>query len=234
MLLGEQQEQGVIDLRPGEDATWLVRENRNLMIGRVRHLLKDLDHRNVVINSIHWALARNGLAEERRLSQFALHGEGSGQKIVGRVLAKGLAGDEMGERVYLVVDGIDGRVHHMEFKDPARIKEVARDMIVEAGPAVSGPRPGDRNIAANASEDDGLYRPSQHLERVRDSLERRGKDPEAFVRSHVRRLEALRRAGHVERIDADNWKIPKDIVGRGQAYDLSQGGDGLRTDALSY
>src|SRR5215471_17349035 len=38
MLLGEQREQGVIDLRPGEGATWLVRENRNLMIGRVKQL----------------------------------------------------------------------------------------------------------------------------------------------------------------------------------------------------
>src|SRR5579863_4560172 len=38
MLLSEQQEQGVIDLRPGEGATFLVRENRNLMISRVRHL----------------------------------------------------------------------------------------------------------------------------------------------------------------------------------------------------
>jgi hypothetical protein len=28
-------------------------------------------------------------------------------------------------------------------------------------------------------------------------------DPEAYVRCHVRRLEALRRAGHAERIDAD-------------------------------
>src|SRR3984893_15457366 len=38
MLLSEQQEQGVIDVRHGEGATFLVRENRNLMIGRVRHL----------------------------------------------------------------------------------------------------------------------------------------------------------------------------------------------------
>ena len=37
MLLSEQHEQGVIDLRPGEGAT-SVRENRNLMIGRVRFL----------------------------------------------------------------------------------------------------------------------------------------------------------------------------------------------------
>ena len=72
-------------------------------------------------------------------------------------------------------------------------------MIVEAAPVVSGPRPADRNIASNAAEDDGLYRPSRHLERIRDSFERQGKDPEAFVRSHVRRLEALRRAGQVEK-----------------------------------
>jgi type IV secretory pathway VirD2 relaxase len=256
LLLAEQQEQGVIDLRPGEGATFLVRENRNLMIGRVRHLerygvatelepgrwalsdraeqvLKDLDHRNEVINTIHRALTKNGLAEERGVGQFALHGEGSGQKIVGRVLAKGLAGDEMSERVHLIVDGIDGRVHHIEFKDPSRIEEVGRDMIIEAAPVVSGPRPADRNVAANAADDDGIYRPSRHLERIRDSFERQGKDPEAFVRSHVRRLEALRRAGLVERIDADNWKVPKDIVERGQAYDLSQGGDGLRIRTLS-
>jgi len=78
----------VIDLRPGEGATFLVRENRNLVIGRVQHLqrygiatelepgrwylsdrgkqvLKDLDHRNEAINSIHRALTKNGLAEER-------------------------------------------------------------------------------------------------------------------------------------------------------------------------
>jgi hypothetical protein len=200
---------------------------------RAEQVLKDLDHRNEAINSIHQALTRNGLAEERGVGQFALHGEGLGEKIVGRVLAKGLAGDEMGERVYLLVDSIDGRVHHMEFKDPSRIEQVRRDMIVEAAPVVSGPRPADRNIAGNAREDNGIYRPSRHLERIRDSFERQGKDPEAFVRSHVRRLKALRRAGLVERVDADNWKVPKDIVERGQAYGLSKGGDGLRILTLS-
>lgn len=34
-------------------------------------------------------------------------------------------------------------------------------------------------------------------------------------------------------IDADNRKVPKDFVARGQAYDLSQGGDGLTIPALS-
>ncbi|MBV8747934.1 MAG: DUF3363 domain-containing protein, partial [Xanthobacteraceae bacterium] len=199
---------------------------------RAEQVLKDLEHRAEIINTIHQALAKNGLAEERGVGQFALHGEGPGHKVVGRVLAKGLAGDEMGEHVHLIVDGIDGRVHHIEFKDPTRIEEVGRDMIVEAAPIVSGPRPADRNIAGNAA-DDGIYRPGQHIERIRDNFERQGKDPEAFVRSHVRRLEALRRAGLVERVDANNWRVPKDLLARGQAYDLSQGGDGLRVRTLS-
>ncbi len=38
MLQTEQREQGIIDLRPGEGATYLVHENRGLMIGRVKHL----------------------------------------------------------------------------------------------------------------------------------------------------------------------------------------------------
>ncbi|WP_376703423.1 DUF3363 domain-containing protein [Mesorhizobium sp. ISC25] len=80
------------------------------------------------------------------------------------------------------------------------------------------PRAADRNISSVAGED-GIYRPSQHLEAIRETFLRQGKDPDAFVRFHVRRLEALRRAGHVERIDEDHWRIPKDLSERGIAYD---------------
>jgi hypothetical protein len=124
-------------------------------------------------------------------------------KIVGRMLDKGLGGDEMGERVRLVIDGVDGRVHHIEM-DATCAEEVGRGMIVVAGP---GPRAADRNIIDVAGEG-GVYRPSQHLERARAAIDRIGGDPEAFVRSLVRRLEALRRAGHAERIDADHWCVP--------------------------
>jgi hypothetical protein len=129
----------------------------------------------------------------------------------------------LSERVYLVVDGIDGRSITWSSRTRAGSRGVGQGMIVEVAPVVSYPRPADGNIAANAEENDGVYRPSRHLERIRDSFERQGKDSEAFVRSHVRRLEALRRAGHVERIDADHWKIPYDIVERGQGHDLSSG-----------
>jgi hypothetical protein len=194
----------VIDLRPGEGATWLVRENRNLMIGRVRHLarygvatelepgrwalsdrseqvLKDLDHRTEVINTIHRALMKNGLAEERGVGQFALHGEGSGETIVGRVLARGLAGDETGEQVHLIVDGIDGRVHHIEFKDPNGIEEVG-------GTWSSTPPPLSRvqdRLTATSLQMRPTAMASRHLERIHDSFERQGKDPEVSIRSRT-------------------------------------------------
>jgi hypothetical protein len=50
-----------------------------------------------------------------------------------------------------------------------------------------------------------------------------GGDYDAYVESHVRRLEALRRAGIVERVDADRWQIPDGFEARAQAYDAGQG-----------
>ena len=245
-LLAEQRDQGAVDLRPFEGASYLIRENRTLMAGRVKRLeryglateaepgrwlladsteatLRQLGERSDVIKKMHRALADHGLAEARGIGQYVLHGSLKDHSVVGRVVAKGLAGDEMGERIYLVIDGVDGRVHHLEFADPAGIEEVRRGMIVEAVPPVSVPRSADRNIAVNANEEGGVYRPSQHLERITDRFEQQHKDPKAFVHLHARRLEALRRAGHVERIDDDHWRVPKDLVARGQAYDLSQG-----------
>jgi hypothetical protein len=256
MLIAERTDEGIVDLRPGDGQSYLARQNRPLLIDRVKRLerfglaretepgcwyisdrteeiLKALGARTDIINTVHRALADHGLGEARGVDQYAFHGSGGGEKVVGRVIGKGLAGDEMGERVYLVVDGVDARVHHMEFADPARLDEVRRGMIVEAAPTVSSPRRSDRNIAIVAEDGTGIYKPSRHVELIRDSFERQGKDPEAFVRFHVRRLEALRRAGHVVRIDENHWRIPKDIVDRGMAHDLSRGGDGLQVRTLS-
>jgi type IV secretory pathway VirD2 relaxase len=255
MLIAEQRDQGVIDLRPGEGSSYLLRENRHLMISRAKRLehyglvtetepgrwvitgeaeaaLNELGERVDIIKTMHRALADSGLDEERGVSQYVPHGSRTAEPVIGRVLAKGLAGDEMGERVYLVVDGVDGRVHHLEFADPARIDDVRRGMVVETAPMIARPRAADLNIA-DMTDEAGIYRPSVHLERARQRIDRIGGDPEAFVRSHVRRLEALRRARHAERLDANTWRVPADIGERGMWYDLSRGGDGLGVRTLS-
>jgi type IV secretory pathway VirD2 relaxase len=255
MLIAEQQGKEFSDLRPDQDMRETFRQNRALLIERARKLermglateietgkwivspkaepaLRELGERGDIIKTMHRALEREGLAEDRHLARYVLHRENAAERIVGRVLDKGLGGDEMGERVRLVIDGVDGRVHHIEM-DAARAEDVGRGMIVVAGSTPPGPRAADRNILDIAGQG-GVYRPSEHLERARTAIDRIGGDPEAFVRSHVRRLEALRRAGHAERIDADHWRVPADLSERGQAYDLARDRANIRISVLSH
>lgn len=258
MLAAEQSERGVVDLRPGEGASYLVRDNQAALIGRVRTLeryglaseiepgrwqvkdraetvMKELGERNDIIKTMHRALADHGLADERGPTQYVRHGSGITEPIVGRVLDKGLSGDEMSDRLHLVIDGVDGRTHYVETSDTARLDEVKRGHIValDPSPAVPQPRAADINIRDIAERNGGIYRPSEHLETARPKIERVNGDPHAFVRSHVRRLEALRRAGHVERVHADEWKIPTDLVERGIAYDSPDRGKDFSVRILS-
>jgi type IV secretory pathway VirD2 relaxase len=186
MLIAEQQGREFSDLRPDQDMRDTFRQNRALLIERARKLgrmglaseietgkwivspkaeptLRELGERGDIIKTMHRALEREGLAEDRHPARDVLHRENVTERITGRVLDKGLGGDEMGERVHLVIDGVDGRVHHIEM-DAARAEEVGRGMIVMAGSAPPGPRAADRNIIDVAGEG-GVYRPSQHLER---------------------------------------------------------------------
>jgi hypothetical protein len=198
---------------------------------RAESVLRDLGDRGDIIKTMHQALDREGLAEKRSILTYAIHRQELTEPIVGRVLDKGLGSDELGERVRLVIDGVDGRLHHVEM-EAARGEEVGRGMIVAIGSGPAGPRAADFNISTVAGET-GVYRPSVHLQQARASIDHQGGDPEAFVRSHVRRLEALRRAGIVERIDVDHWRVPADLPERGQAYDQAWNGRNIRIDILS-
>jgi hypothetical protein len=246
LLIAEQQANSefAADLRPDKDMLETARRNRALLIARARKLesmglatevevgrwsisaraeptLREMGERGDIIKTMHRALADHGLADERGAAQYVNHGKQITEPVVGRVLAKGLAGDELGDRLHLIIDGVDGRTHYVETADASRLAEIKRGHIVALDPVATKaePRAADLNIRDMAAMHGGIYRPSEHLETARPEIERFKGDPDAFIRFHVRRLEALRRAGHVERIDADHWKIPKDIAERGLAYD---------------
>jgi hypothetical protein len=120
----------------------------------------------------------------------------------------------------VVVDGIDGRTHHVDGIDAARVADARIGSVVEIGPADTASRPSDRTIATVA--EGGVYRPSRHLEQAKFEGRVPGGDYDGYVDAHVRRLEALRRAGIVERIDADQWRIPDDFESRAAAYDAGR------------
>ena len=137
--------------------------------------------------------------------------------IVGRIAAKGLA-DELHDRGYLIVDGVDGKAHYAALARSVDIADLPVGGIVELRGA-SEPRAADRTIAAVAEQ--GFYKVSTHLA-VAKAEARIDQDPQSFVGAHVRRLEALRRAGIVERIADGIWRVPDDLPERGRRYDAER------------
>ncbi|MHB0975243.1 MAG: DUF3363 domain-containing protein [Thiobacillus sp.] len=134
--------------------------------------------------------------------------------VVGRVTAKGIA-DELYDRGYLVVDGIDGKAHYVAFNAKVELEQYPIGSVVEAR-ASADIRIADKNIAALAV--DGLYHSGHHLTmaKAQTTPER---DPKETVDAHVRRLEALRRADIVERVAEGVWRVPTDLPEQGRQYD---------------
>jgi type IV secretory pathway VirD2 relaxase len=239
-MLAEAHE-GVLDLRP-EAGQVRGDFDRSLRIGRLQTLeryelaqetergvwtlsdrleptMRELGERGDIIKAVNRALAARG--QERSPEAFSLHGEEVGTPMVGRLIDKQLT-DELGDRIGVVIDGIDGRVHHVALPDASAADQAPIGAIVEVGSARSQ-RPADHNIAGVA-RGSGVYRPSEHRALAEGSNVRvPGGDYEAYVGAHVRRLEALRRAGIVERVNADCWLIPEDFETRVAAYEAGRG-----------
>ena len=137
--------------------------------------------------------------------------------VVGRVAAKGMA-DELYDRGYLVIDGVDGKAHYVALNAKVELERYPVGAVVDARGSAEV-RTADKNIAALAV--DGLYRADHHLTmaKVQATPER---DPKEVVDAHVRRLEALRRAGIVERMAEGIWRVPVDLPEQGRQYDMQR------------
>ncbi|OGB57284.1 MAG: conjugal transfer protein [Burkholderiales bacterium RIFOXYD12_FULL_59_19] len=135
--------------------------------------------------------------------------------VIGRIAAKGLA-DELNDRGYLVVDGMDGRAHYVRLPVDTDLTALPVGGIVDVK-AVGGERTVDRTIVGIVRE--GLYRTVDHLVQLRQE---NTPDPQTAVDVHVRRLEALRRWGAVERVADGVWNVPSDFLLRAQAHDAKK------------
>ncbi|MBY8917979.1 DUF3363 domain-containing protein [Nitratireductor sp. L1-7-SE] len=184
---------------------------------RLEPTLRELGERGDIIRNMQRSLAADGI--ERDPMTFRIHEGAPAMPVTGRVLDKYLA-NELGDNLTVVVDGIDGRTHHITNIDPMQLEDARIGSVIEIGRAEATARPSDRTIAAIA--EDGIYRPSRHLEQAKFEGRVPGGDYEGHVDAHVRRLEALRRAGIAERIDADQWRIPEDFESRAAAYDAGR------------
>lgn len=177
--------------------------------------LRAMGERGDIVRTMQRAIGNR----QRQLEVFAAGPDA--RPLVGSVIGKGLA-DELLDRGYLVVDGIDGRAHYVALNNKADLSQYPIGAIVEVG-STTQPRSADKTIATLAK--DGLYRTDDHLVALRAQTTS-DRDLKAVVVAHVRRLEALRRVGIVERLADGLWQIPTDLPKLGQDYDARRIGAG--------
>ncbi|GEC17333.1 DUF3363 domain-containing protein [Nitrobacter winogradskyi] len=228
-MINREAEAGVVNLL-SEPADAQARVRRTAMIGRLQKLT-DMGLADHTGNCI-WTLHADAKATLRKMGErgdiirtmqramtglkrdfVVLDGASAQSPVVGRIVDKGLA-DELYDRGYLIVDGIDCRAHYVPLAANADLEALPIGGIVETRAATE--RTADRTIAGLAAN--GIYRTDHHLaiERAEATPEH---DPDSFIAAHVRRLEALRRAGIVERVEDGVWRVPADLAERGKAYD---------------
>jgi type IV secretory pathway VirD2 relaxase len=141
---------GIVDLRPG--APNEQSDLRGLMLGRAAKLerlglaeqaapglwtlrpgleqtLRDLSIRDDIIKTMHRAMTAAN--REVDTSGFALHGDEPADRVFGRLLERGLQ-DELKGTAYAIVDGVDGRAHHLMFSDLEMTGDAKTGAIVEA------------------------------------------------------------------------------------------------------
>ena len=133
-IRGNADDVGSIDLRP-ETRGPADPEIRRLMIGRLQHLekmglatstgpgewmvgleaernLRDLGMRGDIIKTMHRAFTERG--QDRGIADYVIDGV-AGSPVIGRLVDKGLH-DELTGEAYAVIDGTDGRAHHVRFR----------------------------------------------------------------------------------------------------------------------
>jgi type IV secretory pathway VirD2 relaxase len=189
--------------------------------------LRRMGERGDIIKTMHRELGAAGQAQAAG-SYAIFDPERGGQHLIGLVVGEGFS-DELSERRYVVIDGIDGRTHYAEVGTLSANKEPpVRGTIVELRSRRVEPRDIDRTIAKVAAIQKGIYTEKSHHHI----------DPaasEAFVASHTRRLEAMRREGMVERLPDGRWKVGEDYLDRALRYEaLQRSRSPVQTAVLSW
>ncbi|GLS40212.1 type VI secretion protein [Mesorhizobium tianshanense] len=140
---------GVIDLAPHPDNP--PDEFLTIKVGRLRRLeslglaheigpgqwmmtdeaeatMRSLGERGDIIKRIHRSLAEHGI--DREPSGYVLAAEQVETPVIGRLLERGFDDEPRGS-AYAIVDGIDGRMHHLRFHDLDATGDCAPGSIVE-------------------------------------------------------------------------------------------------------
>lgn len=169
--------------------------------------LRTLGERDDIQRTLRRTLVETGV--ERPPTELSIYdpAQVGDRALIGRLVRRGLS-DETRDRHFLVVDGVDGRAHYVEIGQGAFTEAIPDGAVVQVRPRPVVARPHDLTVAQIAEANGGRYSVDLHLRA----------DPavtDDFAQTHVRRLEALRRArAGVERLADGAWSIAPDHVDR--------------------
>lgn len=170
--------------------------------------LKALGRRGDIIATMQHEMGQRN--RSRNSADYAIHEAGEIMPVTGRVLTAGLS-DEHDDRRYLIVEGVDGLAHHIDVGQLDALP--APGATVHIAAAKWGLRKADQTIAEVAARNHGIYSVDAHLAQDARATER-------FAETHVRRLEAIRRASNaVERRPDGSWLIAQDHLERVADYE---------------
>jgi len=91
--------------------------------------LRDLGVRGDIIKTMHRAIGR--AERDPDIAGFALHGDQPADPVIGRLVERGLH-DELKGTAYAIIDGVDGRTHHVVFSNLEVTGDARPGAIVEA------------------------------------------------------------------------------------------------------
>ena len=221
---------------PHAESTSGDRFERGLKLQRLRHLqslglarkitngvwrfsedwestLRDMGRRGDIIRNL---AAKHGPQDGHERLQSFKPGEGVRNTLLGEVISS-LPDDELkGTRTLIVKDFSNDRwIVDVGRTEPGALPP--DKAVVEISSKVSEPGAADQTISHIAGRSGGLYSEDLHQEF----------DPAAssdYRKAHVRRLEALRRAGIVDRSPDGVWHVPSDYLEKAAAYERRKDG----------
>lgn len=150
--------------------------------------LRALAERRDIIKALHKAMG-----QERDPATLALHGEQLGEPVFGKLVDRGLH-DELNGQAYVIVDGADGRLHHIKFADLSGtgdtliggLVEIRTRVVEDTQPRLELVHRSDLKLEAQVGADGATWLDRQMVSRtpqplattgfgaeVRDALERR-------------------------------------------------------------
>jgi len=225
----------VVDLRvsPMDGSDWSWRLN----IARLKHLsrmglaekisrrtwklspslertLRRLGERGDILKAYHKALSAAKLDRASVSDNIYDPFDARAKPITGLVIKSGIL-DDVNDRAFVIIDTLDGEAVYVAAGGSSNIEDIEAGMTVSIKPADIQPKQSDMTIEKIAAARNGDYSPAAH----------QASDPSArseYIKAHVRRLEAMRRAGHATRNSDGSWRIPHDYLKRAIAYEKSK------------